>query len=134
MQKLFACVLAAMLAAACTPARPEYSGNLRVAAPQLIAINPDVKVVADADKPMFFAAGAYWLFHDGQWYRAPALRGRYTLVLDPPGAVKRIDQPYAYTHYQRDLPRETEPATPEDQQPQQTASRKSRNPLMQFAE
>jgi hypothetical protein len=81
-----------------------YSGSVRVDSAELIAINPDVKVVADAEKPMFFAVGSYWLFHDARWYRAPSIRGTWIKIDRPPVPVIQIEQPYAFTHYRDDHP------------------------------
>lgn len=77
---------------------------MRVDSAELIAINPDVKVVADSEKPMFFVAGSYWLFHDAGWYRAPSVRGTWTKVKRPPVPVLQIDQPYAFVNYRDDHP------------------------------
>ncbi len=89
--------------AGCLHATPvEYSGPVRVDSAELIVINPDVKVVADSEKPMFFAVGSYWLFHDGGWYSGASVRGTWTKVERPPIPVLQIDQPYAFTHYRDD--------------------------------
>ncbi|MBA3456008.1 MAG: hypothetical protein H0T42_23115 [Deltaproteobacteria bacterium] len=77
---------------------------MRVDSAELIVINPDVKVVADSEKPMFFAVGSYWLFHDAAWYRSATIHGSWTKVDRPPVPVLQIDQPYAYTHYRDDHP------------------------------
>jgi hypothetical protein len=88
---------------ACAAAPPEYRGNVAVRSAQLVTIDPDVKVVADSDKPMFFAANAYWMFHDAGWYRGASVRGPWVREQAPPWQVRKIDQPYAFTHYvQRD--------------------------------
>lgn len=80
----------------------EYSQPVRVDSAELIPINPDVKVVADSEKPMFFARDSYWLFHDGGWYRAPSIESTWVKVRNPPVPVIQIDQPYAFTHYRKD--------------------------------
>src|SRR5437868_2188854 len=93
----------AVLVAAFMLARPvEYTGTPRVTSHELVPINPDVKVVADADEPLFFARGSYWLFHDGSWYRAPQIGDRWIETAKPPVPVVQIDQPYSYTRYRRD--------------------------------
>ena len=98
-------LLFASLVIGCVHTPPvEYRGTVNVASTELVRINPDVKVVADSEKPMFFVAGAYWLFHDGGWYTAPSVRGRWIAVQKPPVPVAQIDQPYAYTHYRDDHP------------------------------
>ena len=95
--------LAAILAAGCFQAAPpQYSGPVRVASPKLVAVNPDVKTLADSDQPIFFVRSSYWLFHDGGWYQAPSLHATWVKVEHPPVPVAQIDQPYAYTHYRKE--------------------------------
>ena len=98
--------VAAILAAGCFKATPpQYSGPVRVASPKLVAVNPDVKTLADSDQPIFYVQNSYWLFHDGGWYQAPSLRATWVKVQRPPVPVLQIDQPYAYTHYRQDIDR-----------------------------
>ena len=98
-------LLATLLAAGCLQGKPpEYSGPVRVASPELVRVNPDVQTLADSDQPIFYVRNAYWLFHDGGWYRAPKLDATWTKVEDPPVAVAQIDQPYAYTHFRKQAP------------------------------
>src|SRR5215470_14164171 len=105
MTKLIACVI---FAAGCVHAPPvEYAGAVTVASPELVAINPDVKTVADADQPLIFARGSYWLFHDGHWYQGDTIRGPWVQETEPPVPVAQIDQPYALVHYKKDHPTET---------------------------
>lgn len=99
-----ACLVVATLAGCIHSTPAQYSSHIRVDSTELIAINPDVKVVADSDKPMFFAVGSYWLFHDAAWYRSQSIRGTWTKVDRPPVPVIQIDQPYAYTNYRDDHP------------------------------
>jgi hypothetical protein len=105
--------------------RPEYRGEVPVVSSELIPLDPDVRVVADAAKPMFFAAGSYWLFHDGGWYRGESVRGRWVLEPKPPWQVRKIDQPYAYTRYRHDHPRD-QTATKETETPSKDLGTKSR--------
>jgi hypothetical protein len=96
---------ATLLAAGCLHSQPvAYTGTVDVASTELVEINPDVKVVADSDKPMFFAVGSYWMFHDGAWYRSNELRGQFIKDNHPPVPVVQIDQPFAFTHYRKDHP------------------------------
>ena len=97
MQKGLAWILASLLGIGCVPPI-EYSGKVKVASAELVPINPDVKTVADSDKPLFRVGDSFWLFHDGFWYRASSINGRW-LRAKPPWPVRQIDQPYAYTHY-----------------------------------
>lgn len=90
--------------AACHPQTPQYSGTVRVDSAELIEVNPDIKVVADSEKPMFFAVGSYWLFHDAGWYRSSSIHGTWIRVERPPVPVLQIDQPYAFVNYRDDHP------------------------------
>ena len=102
--KCLAWILAASLAGCLHSPPVEYSQPVRVDSAELIPINPDVKVVADSEEPMFFARGSYWLFHDAGWYRAPSIHGTWVKDRNPPVPVIQIDQPYAFTHYRDDHP------------------------------
>jgi hypothetical protein len=86
--------------------RPEYRGNVTVKSAELIKVDPDVRVVADADQPMFHIVGTYWLFHDTSWYRGASVRGPWVLEPHPPWQVRKIDQPYAFARYRLDHPTE----------------------------
>ena len=42
----------------------------RDTSPELVAVGPDVQVVADADEPLFYADSYYWLYRDNMWLRS----------------------------------------------------------------
>jgi hypothetical protein len=88
--------------AACGSVGPKYSGTVRVADTRLVAVNPDVKTLADSDKPVFFARGHYYLFEDGHWFVARSPSGPWTFDNKPPVPIAQIDQPFAYVHYKHD--------------------------------
>jgi hypothetical protein len=88
-----------VLALGCAAPPQEYRGTLTVKSAQLMRHDPEVQVVADADKPLFFVAGSYWLFADGGWYRGATVTGPFVHERKPPWQVKTIGQPYAFTHY-----------------------------------
>lgn len=94
-------VLVALTLTACAH-QPEYRGHVSIQSSELVAVDPEVRVVADADKPLFFAVGSYWLFHDAKWYRGATADGRFVLVRKPPWQIRKLDQPYAYVHYRKD--------------------------------
>ena len=115
-QAFFACVLAL----GCATPPQEYRGTLNVKSAQLMRHDPEVQVVADSDKPLFYVAGSYWLFDDGGWYRAASVRGPFLREPKPPWQVRTIDQPYAFTHYaneKRERTAQTEEAAPELRSP-----------------
>lgn len=96
-----ALLLAFIVGAGCAHRAPEYRGRPRVTSAQLVAVNPDVKAVADADQPLFFARGFFWLFHDGTWWRGERATSEVWVQVDPPVPVKQILNPYAFTNYRR---------------------------------
>lgn len=100
--RIAALLLATALAGCAVQHR--YTGAVTVRDTSLVAIEPDVKVVADAEEPMFFAASSYWLFHDGGWHSSASVRGPWVLERKPPGAVLRITQPFEYARYRVDYP------------------------------
>ena len=89
-------VLFALSLAACAH-QPEYRGTVAIQSSELVPVDPDVRVVADADKP---------LFHDAKWYRGTAANGPFALERRPPWQIRKLDQPYAYVHYRKDHPRD----------------------------
>ena len=97
-------LLVVLAASACGGVGPKHAGSPRIADSRLVVVNPDVKTVIDADQPVFFSRGAYWLFSDGKWFRAERIdaAAKWTYVAKPPVPVAQIEQPYAYVHYRRD--------------------------------
>jgi hypothetical protein len=91
-----------LVLAACASTSPKFSGTVRVTDHRLVAINPDVKTVVDADRPVFFAHGAFYLFDDGMWWRSSEPTGPWTFDKKPPVPVRQIEQPFAYVHYKKD--------------------------------
>ena len=79
----------------------EYAGEVQVSSPELIAVSPGVQVVADADEPLFFSGGYYWLYRDDAWLRSDSYRGGFARidVNDVPQAMRVIEEPRAYVHY-----------------------------------
>jgi hypothetical protein len=80
-----------------------YSGTVAVTSPDLVTIDNDVQVIADADQPVFYTDSYYWLFRDGGWYRSPDYRSGWArITIDTvPTRLRRIDRPEAYVHYRR---------------------------------
>jgi hypothetical protein len=85
-----------------------YSGQVAVASPELIELEPGVEVVADADEPLFYSDGYYWLYRDGYWMRSNDYRSGFTQVQLSyvPERVRVIDHPQMYVQYRRNHPRE----------------------------
>jgi hypothetical protein len=81
----------------------QYAGDVRVTSPELVAIEPGVEVVADADEPVFYAEGYYWLYRDGVWLRSDSFRTGFARIDLPlvPDRLRRIAEPRSYAHYQR---------------------------------
>ena len=100
---------------------PSIAATSRFESSELIEVDPEIRVVADADKPMFHIVGEYWLFHDAGWYHAPSVRGPWVMEPRPPWQVRKIDQPYAFIRYRLEHPRE------------QTAAKKEETPSKDLA-
>src|SRR5258706_544650 len=77
----------------------EYAGEVHVASPDLVTIQPGVQVVADADQPLFYVEGNYYLYRDGYWLRSDSYRGGFARIEHVPGRLRVIDQPQAFVHY-----------------------------------
>lgn len=77
-----------------------YGGTVTATtvAPDLVYAGPGVQVVADYDYPVFYADNYYWRYDNGYWFRSNYYTGGW-ITARPPGAVLRIDRPYAYRHY-----------------------------------
>jgi hypothetical protein len=116
-------VVAASLAGCMGTGDVEYAGEVRVTSPELIEISPGVMVIADADEPLFYSRGHYWLHRDGYWFRSADYRGgfarvQYTYV---PDEIRVIDRPQAYVHYRSNLGRHHHARTPQVQRRSQPA-------------
>lgn len=79
---------------------------------------------------MFFSVGSYWLFHDGSWYRGANVRGPWVQEPHPPWEIRKIDQPYAFTHYRREHPHDQTATKTETASPDLNGGRKNR--MFQF--
>jgi hypothetical protein len=78
-----------------------------VTSPDLVAVSPGVQVIADADEPLFYADGYYWLYRDNTWMRSDNYRGGFARIdvnIVPQG-VRAIQQPQTYAHYRRNTGR-----------------------------
>jgi hypothetical protein len=98
----FAYFLIAAALTACA-AQPEvhYSGD--GARPELVALErtPEVRVVANADEPIFFTENTFWLYRNDTWWRSSSFRTGWVRADLPPERVTRISQPSQYVHYHR---------------------------------
>lgn len=100
MTRPFAFILSVTLAAACAGRnedRVEYATSSNTTSPVLIAISPDVEIVADATVPVFRVNNAYWLYRGERWYRSTELhQPRWIQVGTPPTALSAIGDPKQY--------------------------------------
>jgi hypothetical protein len=89
----------AALAACATTGRYEY--GVAVTSPELITVQPGVAVVADANAPLFYSDGYYWLYRDGYWARSPSYHGGFARVdvRVVPRRIRYISHPEGYAHY-----------------------------------
>jgi hypothetical protein len=94
--------LAAAALAGCASGEATYGGGeVKVSSPELVAIQPGVEVVADADEPLFYTDGYYWLYRDGAWLRSDSYRDGFahidvTLV---PDSLRQLPSPRSYAHF-----------------------------------
>jgi hypothetical protein len=81
----------------------EYAGEVRVSSPELIEISPGVQVIADADEPLFYSDGTYWLYRDGYWLRSNDYRRNFARVqlTYVPQRIRSIERPQTYAQYRR---------------------------------
>lgn len=95
--------VAASLAGCAPTGDVEYAGEVHVTSPELVTISPGVQVVADADEPLFYSDGMYWLYRDNGWYRSDSYRGGFARVDYSylPQRIRVIEQPRAYVQYRR---------------------------------
>ena len=98
--KILSLTLFAILGCA-TTGRYEY--GVAVSSPDLVTVQPGVAVVADADAPLFYSDGYYWMYRDGYWARSPSYHGGFARVdvNVVPVRVRHIDHPEHYAHYRR---------------------------------
>lgn len=94
---------AASLAGCMGTGEVEYAGAVHVSSPELIELQPGVMVVADADEPLFYAVGYYWLYRDGYWLRSNDYRRGFVRVelSYVPQRIRVIDRPQVYVQYRR---------------------------------
>ncbi len=101
--RLSACVfaVATSLAACHGTGDVEYAGAVSVTSPALVTVSPGVQVVEDADEPLFFADGSYWLYRDNVWLRSNNYRGGFARVdfVAVPSEIRVIERPQIYAHY-----------------------------------
>lgn len=105
LNRVSACVfaVAASLAGCMGTGDVEYAGEVRVSSPELIALSSGVYVIADADEPLFYSDGFYWLYRDGYWMRSDDYRGGFVQVNIGyvPERVRMIERPQTYAQYRR---------------------------------
>lgn len=102
MSKMIACFLTAVFVSACA-VQPEVHYSSHAERPELVAIDrsPDVRVVVNADEPIFFTANAFWLYRHDTWWKSSSYRIGWVRADSPPERVTRISQPSQYIHYHR---------------------------------
>jgi hypothetical protein len=76
---------------------------VHVTSPELVTVSPGVEVVADADEPLFYADGYYWLYRDDTWLRSDSYRGGFVRVdfAYVPQPIRTIQRPQVYAQYRR---------------------------------
>ncbi len=107
-------VVASSLAGCRGTGEVEYAGEVHVTSPELVEVSPGVQVIADADEPIFYSHGAYWLYRDGYWFRSNDYGRGYARVelTIVPTEVRVIERPQLYVHYSRNYNRTRAARTP----------------------
>jgi hypothetical protein len=96
----FVCFLTASLATACAAqTEVHYSGDASRPALVTLASDPTVRVVSNADEPIFFSDSTFWLYRHDTWWRSSSHRTGWVRADSPPEHVTRISQPSQYVHY-----------------------------------
>lgn len=91
-------VTSILLSAGCIASgRVRYDAH--VTTPELVYINPEVRVIADYREPVFFADNYYWRNDRGVWYRSPRHTNGWVRINVAPPAIRQIERPTAYIHY-----------------------------------
>jgi hypothetical protein len=124
-------LMSAALAGCAGSGEVEYSGGVAVTSPELVTVSPGVQVVADADEPLFFVDGNYYLYRDGYWLRSDSYRGNFFRIERAPAKLTVINQPQAYVHFRRNQGRAyaresqqpTRTRTPQPQPPREPNAR-----------
>ena len=101
-------VAASLAGCAGTSGDVKHAGDVRVSSAELIEIEPGIQVVADAEEPVFFSDGFYWLHRDGYWLRSNnASRGFMRVELSyVPERIRSIERPQTYVQYRRHMGRD----------------------------
>jgi hypothetical protein len=76
-----------------------YEGSVTVRSPELVTVEPDVYVLADADEPVFYTDNYYWLYRSGHWYRSHNYDRDWVYVTTPAPRLRHINEPTAYVRY-----------------------------------
>ena len=95
----------------------EYAGEVNVTSPELVAISPGVQVVADADEPLFYTQGAYWLYRDGYWFTSSNYYRGFARVdfAVVPQQLRTLERPETYARYERNRGSTRQARTPQMQ-------------------
>jgi hypothetical protein len=67
--------------------------------PDLVEVEPGIRVVYDYDEPVFFSDGFYWRLSGGTWYRSSVHTGGWIVYNDVPSRIRGIRNPHTYAHY-----------------------------------
>ena len=103
MRKLMLALAGALLLPVIADAQVRASAGLSidlpVVLPQLVVVQPGIRVVPECDHEVFYTNGYYWAREDDVWYRSRSHRGGWVvapvrrvpaaLVKIPPGHYKR---------------------------------------------
>lgn len=75
--------------------------GLPVVMPQMVVVQPGIRVVPDIEEEVFFTNGYYWCRHDDGWYRTRDVRGGWYYMEPgrvPPGLTRMPPGQYRKWH------------------------------------
>jgi hypothetical protein len=96
--------------------------------PTLVEVGPDIWVVRDYDRAVYYTSGSYWVHREGTWWRAQAYDGSWARTeasAVPPAIASRDHQ--AYVNYRGSETARTRPAPREHLASEDSPGRKRDN-------
>jgi hypothetical protein len=94
---LHSVVFAALVGGCAGSARFTYADE--TTAPELVAVSPNVQVIANLDEPIFYSGNFYWRNQGGRWYRSAYHTHGWARVQVAPVEIRAITRPATYIRY-----------------------------------
>lgn len=79
--------------------------------PTLVAVDSNVWVVRDAERPVYYVDDTYWVYRDGTWYRSRSYEGGWVVIEASAVPSSIATRNHAtYVHYMGEATAQTRPA------------------------